>query len=76
MAPNMVIASTTSSGSGPNATIGRRGDGCWAGACDIARTASQAAAVASSLCTNSCAALCCNAWNAPIGRPNCSRTFR
>ena len=50
--------------------------GCWAGACDIARTASQAAAVASSLCTNSCAALCCSAWNDPIGRPNCSRTLR
>ena len=31
-----------------------------------ARTASQGAAVASSLLTNSIAALCCSAWNDPL----------
>ena len=38
-----------------------------------ARTASQAAAAASSALTSSIAALCCSAWNAPTGLPNCSR---
>ena len=38
-----------------------------------ARTASQAAAAASSELTSSTAALCCSAWKAPTGLPNCSR---
>ena len=51
---------------------------CWSESVEPprARTASQAAAVANALFTSSIAALCCNAWNVPIGLPNCSRVRR
>ncbi len=78
MAPSIVSASSTRSGIGEIAitaapAAARR---CWSSGSSAARTASQAAAVANSLLTNSIAALCCSAWKVPITLPNCSRVRR
>ena len=78
MAPNIVSASSTRSGTGEIAITAAPAAAmrCWSSGSSAARTASQAAAVASSLLTNSIAALCCNAWKVPITLPNCSRMRR
>ncbi len=78
MAPNIVNASSTRSGAGEIAITAAPAAAmrCWSSDSSPARTASQAAAVASSLLTNSIAALCCRAWKVPITLPNCSRIRR
>ena len=40
-----------------------------------AAAASQTAAVASSVATSMSAQWCFTAWNMPMGRPNCTRSF-